>query len=87
MPGLVCQKYIWHTNQLFHIFICLAYVRYTTWLYQAHLTNNKDLFLYIVRYHCRSGVVQQYEQMLEDLVDDQDVEARPFALDQAKIEN
>ncbi len=78
------------TNQLFHIFICLAYVRYTKWLYQAHLTNNKDVFLYIVRCHCRSGlsgVVQQYEQMLEDLVDDQDVEARPFALDQAKTEN
>ncbi len=34
----------------------------------AHLTNNKDLFLCILRYHCRSGLFQQYEQMLEDMV-------------------
>jgi len=32
----------------------------------AHLTNNKDVFLCILRYHCRRGLVQQYEQMLED---------------------
>ena len=40
----------------------------------------------ILRYHCSSGLVQQYEQMLEDLVDASDCEARPLALDQDKIE-
>jgi hypothetical protein len=30
----------------------------------AHLTNNKDAFLCILRYYCRSGLVQQYEQTL-----------------------
>jgi hypothetical protein len=37
-----------------------------------------NVFLCILRYHCSSGLVWQYEQMLEDLVDDQDVEARPL---------
>jgi hypothetical protein len=45
----------------------------------AHLNNNKDVILCILRYYCRSGRVQQYEQMLEDLVDNQDAEARPLA--------
>ena len=35
----------------------------------AHLTNNKDVFLCILRYHCRRGLVQQYEKMLEDMID------------------
>ena len=26
----------------------------------AHLTNNKDVFLCILRYHCRCGLLQQY---------------------------
>jgi hypothetical protein len=30
----------------------------------AHLTNNKDVFLWILRYHCRSGLLQQYKQLL-----------------------
>ncbi len=30
----------------------------------AHLTNNKDVFLCILRYHCHRGLLQQYEQML-----------------------
>ncbi len=34
----------------------------------AHLTNNKDVFFYILRYHCRRGLLQQYEQLLEDMV-------------------
>ena len=34
----------------------------------AHLTNNKDVFLCILRYHCRRGLLQQYEQLLEDMV-------------------
>jgi hypothetical protein len=38
----------------------------------AHLTNNKDVFLCILRYHCRRGFVQQYEQMLEDMLDQGD---------------
>jgi hypothetical protein len=35
----------------------------------AHLTNNKDVFLCILRYHCRRGFIQQYEQMLENVLD------------------
>ncbi len=34
----------------------------------AHLANNKDAFLCILRYHCRRGLLQQYEQLLEDMV-------------------
>jgi hypothetical protein len=33
----------------------------------AHLTNNKDVFRCILRYHCRRGLLQQYEQMLGDV--------------------
>jgi hypothetical protein len=43
----------------------------------AHLTNKKDLFLCILCYHCCRGLIQQHEQMLEDLVDASDCEARP----------
>jgi hypothetical protein len=53
----------------------------------SHLTNNKDVFLCILRYHCRRGLVQQYEQMLEDmLVNNADSDARKLAIDQDKIE-
>jgi hypothetical protein len=53
----------------------------------AHLTNNKEVFLCILRYHCRHGLIQQYEQMLEDMLDhDNDYASRPLELDQAKIE-
>ena len=38
----------------------------------AHLTNNKDVFLCILRYHCWRGFIQQYEQMLEDMVEEGD---------------
>jgi hypothetical protein len=34
----------------------------------AHLTNKKDVFLCILRYHCRHGLLQQYEQLLEDMI-------------------
>ncbi len=50
----------------------------------AHLINNKDVFLCILRYHCRRGFVQQYEQMLEDMVDKGDG-SQKLALDQDKI--
>jgi len=50
----------------------------------AHLTNNKDVFLCILRYHCRRGFVQQYEQMLEDMVDE-GAGSQKVALDQDKI--
>ena len=53
----------------------------------AHLTNiDKDVLLCILHYPCRRGPVQQYEQMLEDMVDGNDAESRPLAMDQAKIE-
>ena len=53
----------------------------------AYLTNNKDVFLCILRYHCRRGLVQQYEQMLEDmLANNADSDARKLAIDQDKIE-
>ncbi len=53
----------------------------------ANLTNNKDVFLCILCYHYRRGLVQQYEQVLEDMFDGNDCESRPLALqvDQAKI--
>ena len=54
----------------------------------AHLTNNKDVFLCILRYHCCRGLVQKYEQMLEDMLDSDgnDGESRALEMDQAKIE-
>jgi hypothetical protein len=52
----------------------------------AHLTNNKEVFLCILRYHCRRGLVQQYEQMLEDMLDANNCDSRPVELDQTKIE-
>ena len=52
----------------------------------AQLTNNKDVFLCILRYHCRRGLVQQYEQMLEDMIDDSRAGSRPIDMDQEKIE-
>jgi hypothetical protein len=50
----------------------------------AHLTNNKDVFMCILRYHCRHGFVQQYEQMLEDMVGE-GAGSQNMALDQDKI--
>ena len=47
----------------------------------AHLTNNKDVFLCILRYHCRSGLLQQYEQLLEDMG-----EARAIQMDRTRME-
>ncbi len=35
----------------------------------AHLTNNKDVFLCILHYHCCRGFLQQYEQTLSDMLD------------------
>ncbi len=32
----------------------------------AHLTNNKDIFLCILRFHCRCGLIHQYQQILAD---------------------
>jgi hypothetical protein len=52
----------------------------------AHLTNNKNVFLCILRYHCRRGLVQQYEQMLEDMLDNNEGDARKMAIDQEKIQ-
>ena len=52
----------------------------------AHLTNNKDVFLCILRYHCRRGLVQQYEQMLEDMLDVNESDARKLAINHDKIE-
>ena len=52
----------------------------------AHLTNNKDVFLCILRYHCRRGFIQQYEQMLEDMVEDGDTSGpQTIELDHDKI--
>ncbi len=51
----------------------------------AHPTNNKDVFLCILQYHCRHGLVQQYGQMLEDMVDGNDCKSRRLPVDQAKI--
>jgi hypothetical protein len=49
----------------------------------AHLTDNKDVFLCILRYHCRCGLLQQYEQLLEDMVGPG--EAREFLLDRTRM--
>jgi hypothetical protein len=34
----------------------------------AHISNNMDVFLCLLLYQCSSGLLQQYEQMLEDMV-------------------
>ncbi len=50
----------------------------------AHLTNNTDVFLCILRYHCCSGLLQQYEQLLEDMVGPG--EASQLQLDRSRME-
>ena len=50
----------------------------------VHLTNNKDVFLCILCYHCRRGLLQQYEQLLEDMVGQG--EARAIQLDRTRME-
>ncbi len=50
----------------------------------AHLTNNKDVFLCILRYYCRSGLLQQYEQLLDDMVGPG--EASQLQLDRSRME-
>ena len=52
----------------------------------AHLTNNKDVFLCILCYHCHRGLVQRYERMLEDMIDDSSAGSRPMEMDQEKME-
>ena len=52
----------------------------------AHLTNNKDVFLCILRYHCCRGLIQQYEQMLEDIIDDSSAGSLPMEMNQEKME-
>jgi hypothetical protein len=60
---------------------------HTDWIESvAHLTNNKDIFLCILHYHCRCGLVQQYEQLLEDMLDVNHGDARKLAIDRDKIE-
>ena len=73
-------------------YIILVYTKYMLIFKNvAHLTNNKDVFLCILRYHCRRGLVQQYEQMLEDMLDGNEPaagesESRQVAMDQEKIQ-
>lgn len=53
----------------------------------AHLTNNKDVFLCILRFHCRCGLVQQYQQMLADLLEAADCPTTgTIAVDSLKIQ-
>jgi hypothetical protein len=55
----------------------------------AHLTNNKDVSLCILRYHCHRGLVHQYEQMLEDMLDaagESESMSRPVAIDHDKMQ-
>jgi hypothetical protein len=49
----------------------------------AHLTNNKDVFLCILRCHYRRGLLQQYEQLLEDMVGTGN--ARELRLDRTRM--
>ena len=50
----------------------------------AHLTNNKDVFLCILRYHCRRGLLHQYEQLLEDMIGPG--EARNIQMEKTRME-
>ena len=43
------------------------------------------MFLCILRYHCRRGLLQQYEQLLEDMVGPG--EARAIQMDRTRIQN
>ena len=40
----------------------------------------------ILRYHCHCGLVQHYDQLLENIVDVNDSESRRLGLDHARIE-
>ena len=52
----------------------------------AHLTNNKDVFLCILRYHCRRGLLQQYEQLLEDMIGPGEAQACQLQMDRTRME-
>jgi hypothetical protein len=56
--------------------VCTVYALILFWLYQhahidnlktiANLTNNKDVFMCIIRFHSRDGYLQTYETLLRD---------------------
>ena len=53
----------------------------------AHLTNNKDVFLCILRFHCRCGLIQQYQQILADQLEAADCPTTgTIAVDSLKIQ-
>ena len=54
----------------------------------AQYTNNKEVILCIqvLRYYCRGGLVQPYEQVLEDPLDSNDSKSCPIAMEQYETE-
>ena len=57
--------------------VCTVYALILNWLYQhahinnlktiANLTNNKDVFMCIIRFHARVGYLQTYETLLKEI--------------------
>jgi hypothetical protein len=57
--------------------VCTVYALILNWLYQhahidnlktiANLTNNKDVFTCIIRFHARAGYLQTYETLLKEI--------------------
>jgi type IV secretory pathway protease TraF len=57
--------------------VCNVYALILFWLYQhahidnlktiANLPNNKDVFMYIIRFHARAGYLQTYETLLKEI--------------------
>jgi hypothetical protein len=50
----------------------------------VHTTNKKDVFISILCYHCSSGLLQHYEQMLEYMLKPGD--ARKLLWDHSRLE-
>ena len=59
-------------------YVCTVYVLKISWLYQhahieniktvANLTNNKDVFMCLIRFHARAGYLQTYETLLKEII-------------------
>ena len=54
----------------------------------AHLVNNKDVFLCILRFHTRAAFLQHYEHIVSELQGNHDADGQDhFAIDAAILED
>ena len=75
-----------YTSMYLHILTCLqqhAHIENIKTV--ANLTNNKDVFMCILRYHARAGYLQTYETLLKEI--NSHPGSAPVAPDQYAVES